>query len=146
MEKEVLRKIELNQFTNEIGLKMGMAILQLAKKRNQQIAVEVSRLHHAIFLFVGEGLPPDKHNWLSRKANVARHFEESSLSVKQDLAQGNMTLGQTFALDETEYLAKGGAIPIFVKDAGLVAIICVSGLRDVADHQIIVEALEGEFY
>ena len=34
-----------------------------------------------IFLFVDDNLPADKHLWLRRKANVAKHFEESSLSV-----------------------------------------------------------------
>lgn len=57
-----------------------------------------------------------------------------------------MTLEKTFALDEKEYLAKGGAIPIFVKNAGMIASITVSGLHDEEDHQIIIDALQGKFY
>lgn len=41
-----------------------------------------------------------------------------------------MTLNGTFALDPIDYLAKGGSIPIFVKNAGMAAIITVSGLHD----------------
>ena len=93
-----------------------------------------------------ESLPADKHLWLRRKANVAKHFEESSLGVKEDLQRGNMTLESTFTLDSKEYLAKGGAIPLFVKGAGMVGVICVSGLSDEEDHQIIVEALKGDFF
>ncbi len=145
MENKTIRKIELEKFTNTIGLEMGMAIVNLAKERNQNIAVQIERLNHTIFLFVGDGLPKDKHNWLKRKANITKHFEESSLSIKEDLANGNMTLGKTFALDENEYVAKGGAIPIFVKTAGMVAVVSVSGLKDVDDHQIILDALTGKF-
>lgn len=88
----------------------------------------------------------DKHNWLRRKANVAKQFEESSLSVKNDLESGNMTLEQTFALDGSDFLAKGGAIPIFVNSAGMVAIITVSGLHDEEDHKIIIDALKGKYF
>lgn len=145
MSKNVIRKITLEKFSNEIGLEIGLAIVNLAKERNQNIAVQVERLNQIIFLYVGTDLPADKHNWLKRKSNLAKHFEESSLSIKEDLIQGKMTLEDTFALDEKEYLAKGGALPIFVKNAGMIAIVSVSGLRDVEDHQIIVDALSGKF-
>lgn len=142
----VLKKIEIDKFSNTIGLEMGMAIVNLAKERHQNVAVQVDRLNHTIFLHIGEDLPVDKHNWLRRKANVAKHFEESSLAVKNDLKEGDMTLSNPFALSEDDYIAKGGAIPVFVKDAGLVAIITVSGLKDFMDHQLIIDALKGKFF
>jgi len=145
MPTDIIRKIELEKFSNEIGLEMGLAIVNLAKERNQNIAVQIERLNQTIFLYIGEGLPVDKHHWLRRKAAVAKHFEESSLSVKQDLAAGKMTLEHTFALDEKVYLAKGGAIPIFVKHAGMIAVVTVSGLQDEADHQLIIDALQASF-
>ncbi|MFN3529723.1 MAG: heme-degrading domain-containing protein [Bacteroidia bacterium] len=143
---EVVKKIELDSFSNKIALEMGLAIIDMAKNRNQHIAVEICRLNHTIFLYVDDKLPVDKHNWLRRKANVAKQFEESSLRVKNDLKAGNMTLDQTFALDEKDFLAKGGSIPIFVKNAGMIATITVSGLQDEADHQIIIDALSGIFF
>ena len=145
MKQEALKKIELDSFNNRIGLEMGLAIVNLAKERNQNVAVKIERLNHTIFLFVADNLPADKHLWLRRKANVTKHFEESSLSVKNDLINGNMTLEKTFALDEKEYLAKGGSIPIFVKNAGMIAIISVSGLHDEEDHKIIIEALKEKY-
>jgi uncharacterized protein (UPF0303 family) len=97
-------------------------------------------------LYVDDSLPVDKHNWLRRKANVAKQFEESSLSVKNDLKEGNMTLDKTFGLDERDFLAKGGSIPIFVKKSGMIATITVSGLHDEEDHNIIMEALKGKYF
>lgn len=146
MNKEVIKKIELDSFNNRIGLEMGLAIVNLAKERNQNVAVQVDRLNHTIFLYIDDNLPADKHNWLRRKANVSKHFEESSLSVKNDLINGNMTLERTFALDNKEYLAKGGSIPIFVKNTGMIAIITVSGLHDEEDHKIVIDALKGKFF
>lgn len=76
MKQEVVKKIELDSFSNRKGLDMGLAILNLAKERNQNVAVKIERLNHTIFLFVDDNLPADKHLWLTRKANVAKHFEE----------------------------------------------------------------------
>lgn len=146
MKNEVIRKIEIDKFDNRIGLEMGLAIFSLAKERNQYIAVQVERLNHIIFTYIDDTLPADKHNWLKRKANVSKHFEESSLSLKNDLINGKMNLEETFSLNPKEYLAKGGSIPIFVKNAGMVAIITVSGLKDEEDHNIIIDALKnGKF-
>jgi uncharacterized protein (UPF0303 family) len=145
-EKDVIRKIELDHFSNQVALEMGMKIINLAKSRNQHIAVEISRLNHTVFCYVDDNLPIDKHNWLRRKANVAKQFEESSLGVKNDLKEGNMTLEKTFGLDEKDFLAKGGSIPIFIKNAGMIATITVSGLHDEEDHKIIIEALQGKYF
>ncbi|WGH76165.1 heme-binding protein [Tenacibaculum tangerinum] len=144
MADEIIKKIELTKFNNEVALQMGLAIVEFAKKQNQHIAISVERLHYTVFLFVDDTLCSDNLNWLRRKANVAKRFEESSLRVKHDLTNGNMTLKETFALNPKDFLAKGGAIPIFVKDAGMIAFISVSGLKDEEDHKIIVDALKGK--
>lgn len=143
--KEVLKKIELDSFSNRMALDMGMRIIDLAKSRDQHVAVEVCRLNHTVFIYVDDNLPADKHNWLRRKANVAKQFEESSLSVKNDLKEGNMSLDKTFGLDDKDFIAKGGSIPIFVKNVGMVGIITVSGLHDEEDHKIILDALKGKY-
>ncbi len=49
---EILRKIELDRFSNRIAFDMGVKIIDLAKSRNQHIAVEVCRLNQTVFLYV----------------------------------------------------------------------------------------------
>lgn len=144
-QNNIIRKIELDSFSNQTAMDMGMEIINLSKKRNQHIAVEISRLNHTVFLYVDDSLSADKLNWLRRKANVAKRFEESSLSVKNDLLEGKMTLDKTFGLDEKNFLANGGAIPVFVKGSGMIAIIAVSGLHDDKDHEIIIDALKRKY-
>lgn len=141
----ILLKIELDTFSNAIAMDMGIRIVELARSRNQAIAIEISRLNQSVFLYVEDGLPADKHNWLRRKANVAKYFEESSLAVRHTLEKRAMSLEKPFGLDEKDYIAKGGSIPVFVKNAGLIATITVSGLRDFEDHDIIIEALRGKY-
>lgn len=142
----MVKKIELKQFSNQLALEMGMAIINLAKERDHHIAVEICRLNHTVFLFVDDTLPADKHNWLRRKANIAKYFEESSLSVKNDLISKELSLEETFGLSKKNYIAKGGAIPIFIKEAGMIGTITVSGLRDFMDHDLIIDALQGKYF
>ena len=146
VDMEVIKKIELDSFSNRMALEMGLAIIDLAKSRNQHIAVEICRLNQTVFIYVDDNLPVDKHNWLRRKANVAKQFEESSLSVKNDLKEGGMSIENTFGLDDKDFLAKGGSVPVFVKNAGLIATITVSGLHDEEDHKIIIDALNGKYF
>ena len=89
-------------------------------------------------------LPVDKHNWLRRKANISRQFEESSLSVKKDLKDGNMTLEKLSGWTK-RFSGKRRAIPVFIKNGGMIAVITVSGLHDEEDHNIIIEALKGSY-
>lgn len=136
-----MHKIILTEFSNRIALEMGLRIIELAQERHQRIAVEVSRLNHSVFLYVDDHLAAEKIHWLKRKANLTRLFEESSLQCRLDCEARGMSLQQRFGLDNQEYALKGGAIPIFVENAGMVGTVAVSGLTDVEDHQIIVDAL-----
>ena len=145
-ENEIIRKIELAVFSNSIALEMGLKIIDLAKSRNQRIAIEICRLNHSVFLYVDDALTADKLNWLRRKANLVKQFEESSLGVKKDFADKNLTLEKPFGLNEKDFIVRGGSIPIFVKNAGMVATITVSGLPDIEDHNIIIEALQGKYF
>ncbi|KYP15253.1 heme-binding protein [Flavihumibacter sp. CACIAM 22H1] len=142
----VLKRIELTSFNNSKALQMGLAIIDLAKKRKQVIGVEIARLNQPIFLYIDDDLPADKNHWLKRKANTARHFEESSLYVRYELEKKNRTLEAFFGLDEKDYVAKGGAIPLFVTGAGIIGTITVTGLPDTEDHQLIIDALQGNFF
>jgi Uncharacterized conserved protein len=141
--EEMIRAIQLEEFSNEIALDMGLKVIEEARSSGKKVAVSVDRLNHNVFKFFSEGLPADKHDWLRRKANVAIRFEESSLAVKTDLERGGMSLKNTFGLESNDYIAKGGSIPIKVNNSGLVAVITVSGLSDVEDHNLIVTALKG---
>lgn len=138
-----MKGIHLDRFDNRMAFEMASKVIELARSRNHHIAVEIARLHHTVFLYIDDELPMGKHNWLRRKANVAKQFEESSLAVKNELKEGNMTLESTFGLNEKDFIARGGSIPIFVDGAGMVATITVSGLKDTDDHQLIVDALPG---
>lgn len=138
-----MEKIVLQEFTNRIAMEMGLRVINLAQSKELIVGVSVNRINHTVFEFLDNGLPADKHSWIRRKSNVALHFEESSLSVKESIEAKGRTLDGFFGLPEQDYVAKGGAVPIFVEGAGMVGCIIVTGLADVDDHNLIVEAMNG---
>lgn len=142
---EKVNRIELQSFSNATAKDMALRVVELAKSRKQNIAVQVIRWNYPVFLYVDDNLPMDKMDWLRRKANVVKRFEDSSLIVKNDFEKENLSLEKTFGLSDKDYALKGGSIPIFVKGAGMIAIITVSGLHDVEDHKIIIDALEEKY-
>lgn len=140
----MIKEIQLKSFSNSIALEMGIKIIRHAEANGKSIAVSIDRLNHTVFRYLGNNQSEDKHDWLRRKANVSVRFEESSMAVKEALLKGGMTLAETFGLDNADYIAKGGAIPLTVENAGMVGIVTVSGLSDIEDHQIILDALEND--
>jgi uncharacterized protein (UPF0303 family) len=139
------KQLVLKSFSNNKAMEIGLQILALAKIKDLVIGVEVCRLNHSVFLYLDDGLSADKCNWLRRKANVVKHFEESSLAVKEKLKSTGMSLNGTFGLDESNFIAFGGSMPIMVKNTGLVGAVTVTGLSDIEDHNLIVEALSTEY-
>ncbi len=135
------RQLITDRFTNRMALDMGLAIIELARQRDVYIGVSIRRLNQTVFEFIDNDLSADKANWIRRKVNTAVHFAESSLAVRLDLEEKGKTLAADFGLSDDDYIAKGGCIPILVTGAGLIGTITVTGLKDVDDHQIIVDAL-----
>jgi uncharacterized protein (UPF0303 family) len=135
------RQLITDRFSNRIAMDMGLAIIELARQRDVRIGVSIRRLNQTVFEFIDDDLSTDKHNWIRRKANTVMHFAESSLAVRLDLERMGKTLAGDFGLDPVDYIAKGGSIPIMVNGAGLIGTVTVTGLKDVDDHQLIVDAL-----
>ncbi len=42
---DTIKFIQLKKFNNRLALEMGLAIIELAKSRNQHIAIEITRLN-----------------------------------------------------------------------------------------------------
>ena len=51
------------------------------------------------------------------------------------------TLAESMYLDEKDYAAHGGCVPLVVKGVGFVGTVTVSGLPQREDHELVVEAL-----
>jgi uncharacterized protein (UPF0303 family) len=71
---------------------------------------------------------------------VALMFQLPSLLVGQRHRAKDETLDR-HGLSVEDYADNGGAVPIRVKGAGVVAVATVSGLPQVEDHRLVVRAI-----
>jgi uncharacterized protein (UPF0303 family) len=114
-------ELQFSSFTHDDAWDLGSALVARARRENLPVAVDITRIR--------------------RKRRVVNRFGHSSLYVREaSLAKGT-TFEQEFGLDPDRYAAHGGAFPILVRSVGPVGVVVVSGLPQVDDHRMVVEAV-----
>ena len=92
--------------------------------------------------FAMPGTCADNDAWIERKIRVVRRFGSSSYLVGQKFRDQGSSFEEKSRLDPDRFAAHGGAFPVLVAGVGLVGTVAVSGLPQLQDHLLVVEALE----
>jgi uncharacterized protein (UPF0303 family) len=87
------------------------------------------------------GTTADQDSWIERKSATAFRFEASTLLVGLRMEADRRDPFADGWLDPVTYTLAGGAVPIRVEGAGVVAVATVSGLSSQDDHALVVDAL-----
>ncbi|MQA34677.1 heme-degrading domain-containing protein [Modestobacter roseus] len=135
------QELQFRSFTNDDAWELGLALVTRARAAGLPVAVDVSRNGHQLFHASLPGTAPDNDTWIRRKAAVVDRFGHSSLYVGQRAREEGTTFEEQFGLDPDRYRAHGGAFPVLVRDVGPVGVVVVSGLPQVADHELVVTVL-----
>ncbi|UVC09572.1 heme-degrading domain-containing protein [Rhizobium sp. TH2] len=142
----VVRKQEaLAQFTafnEETAFDLGSAIYTIARSKRLPVAINIRTSERVLFHAAMPGATPDNDQWVRRKSNVVLRFHQSSLLYGQSMAEKGRTIGPEWGLDPLDYAGHGGSFPIRVKKVGVIGAITVSGLPQLDDHRMIIEALD----
>jgi len=134
-------ELRFTRFDNDAAWELGTALVARAREQQLPVAVDIARNGHQLFHAALPGTSPDNDAWIRRKAAVVDRFGHSSLYVGQRSREAGTTFEAQFGLDPEWYAAHGGAFPILVRDVGPVGVVVVSGLPQVADHQLVVDVL-----
>ena len=130
------------RFTHDDAWALGSLLVELARERELPVAVDIRRNGQQLFHHARPGTSPDNASWIERKINVVQRFGHSSLLVGQRHRDRGTTFEAASGLPGDTYAAHGGAFPITVSGAGIIGTVTVSGLPQVEDHQLVVEAVE----
>lgn len=128
-------------FTHDDAWALGSLLVELARERDLPVAVDIRRGDQQLFHHARPGTSADNDSWIERKNNVVRRFGHSSLLVGQRHRDRGTTFEQAAGLPRETYAAHGGAFPITVAGAGVIGTVTASGLPQVQDHALVVEAL-----
>lgn len=134
------RDLRFDSFGYDDAFELGMLLVRLARERAHPVAVEVTLGEQRVFHIALAGSSADNDDWLERKARVVRRFGHSSLAVRTWFHAGGRDFDRDSRLDPRRFAAHGGCFPIIVGDT-LVGVVGVSGLAQLDDHALVVEAL-----
>ncbi len=134
-------ELQLDRFDNDDAWRLGVALVDEARRRELSVVVDISRAGQQLFHAALPGTSADNDAWVVRKARVVTRFGHSSLYLGQLCRDAGTTLAEKFDLPVAEYAAHGGAFPLTVRGVGPVGVVTVSGLPQVRDHRLVVAVL-----
>lgn len=134
-------RLFLAAFTEETALALGRTLVGMAEARRLPVVIDIRTPNRTLFHAALPGSGPLNDNWARRKGNVALAFGTSSLLQRLRHEAKGHTLDRS-GLSEADHALSGGAVPIRVTGAGIVAVATVSGLPDTEDHALVVRAIE----
>ncbi|MGV9565247.1 heme-degrading domain-containing protein [Streptomyces sp. NPDC003480] len=136
------RRLTLTHFTYDDAWALGTLLVELARARSAPVAIDIRRGGQQLFHAALPGSTPDNDAWIDRKRRVVERYGCSSLLVGTRFRAKGTTFEESSRLDPDVYAAHGGAFPIAVQGAGVIGTVVVSGLPQLEDHALVVEALE----
>ncbi len=135
------KELVLDRFDEDRAWLLGSIIVNAARSHRAPVAVQIRRPGQLLFHAALSGATGDNDEWIRRKSAVVFRFYRSSFAVGVSLALAGLSIEEKYFVNASEYSAHGGAFPLRVKGAGLVACVAVSGLPQEEDHALVVGSL-----
>ena len=136
-----IRELQFPGFSLDDSLNLGLLLVELGKERGLPIAIDITKGEQVLFHVALPGATPDNGHWIRAKQRTAARWEVPSLLVGlRGRLRGGRIEDQGW-FDETRYAAHGGSFPLYVTGVGAVATVTVSGLPQLEDQDLVVEAL-----
>ncbi|MCX4236387.1 heme-degrading domain-containing protein [Streptomyces sp. NPDC020707] len=139
--EEQERRLTLPRFTHDDAWALGSLLVELARERGAPVAIDIRRGGQQLFHAALPGSTRDNDAWIDRKRRVVERYAASSLLVGTRFRAKDTTFEASSRLDPDTYAAHGGAFPLTVQDTGVIGTVVVSGLPQLEDHALVVEAL-----
>lgn len=134
------KEIQFDYFDSELALKIGLELIEEAKRRNNKICIDIALAGRRLFHYSGDGNAVSNDVMIERKKNTAMHTGHSSLWAHFMLKNMGMSIDEKWHLDPSQYAEVGGAFPIRLKNCPTaIGTITCSGFDHQTDHGIIID-------
>lgn len=120
---------------------LGCLLVELATDRSLPVTIDIQRGDQQLFHAALAGTAADNDGWISRKINTVRRFGTSSMLVGLRHRASGTAFDQHGWNDPMLFAAHGGSFPINILGSGLIGTVTVSGLPQLDDHRLVVEAI-----
>ncbi|MEU3824472.1 heme-degrading domain-containing protein [Streptomyces sp. SID486] len=136
------QRLVFRRFGHDDAWALGSLLVELARRRQAPVAVDIHRAGQQLFHAALPGSTPDNDAWIARKRRVVERYGAASYLVGARFRAKGTTFEESSRLDPDTYAAHGGSFPVTVEGVGVIGAVTVSGLPQLQDHQLVVEALE----
>lgn len=133
--------LALPRFDYDTAWRLGQLLHDRAAAVKAPVGITVSHGDALVFLSLLPGATRDNLDWMARKRAVVLRFHRSSLAMRLEAEAGGYDFNARFLLPATDFIASGGGVPLMLRGGTLVGAVAVSGLPDVEDHRMVVDAL-----
>jgi uncharacterized protein (UPF0303 family) len=123
------------------ALEIGETAKSLSIKRNLPVAIEVRLGNWIIYHASLPGSTSENHWWIDRKARVVMLKHHSTMHERVSAQERGVDWHKENNLLDETHAIHGGGLPLITKDKGFVGVLLISGLPQVEDHLLGVEAL-----
>jgi uncharacterized protein (UPF0303 family) len=133
--------LELSALTNVDAVEIGRIALEIGTERNLPIAIEVRIGEWMVFHASLLGSKPENDGWIARKSRVVYLTHHSSMYERVSAEERSVDWHEEHEVTDETHAIHGGALPLKVRNVGLVGVLVISGLPQVQDHLLGVEIL-----
>lgn len=131
------------RFDEKLALDLGHRLTQIALAEGLGVVINIRTSNRTLFHAATPNSAALNDLWARRKSNTALITGKASLMVGvENRAKGRSLLDD--GLNLAEYAENGGAVPVVVTAAGVVAVVTVSGLPQVEDHALVIRAMRAQ--
>lgn len=134
-------ELQFDYFNNDLAWQLGCKLKEIAEQKNRHVAIEIYAFKQTLFSFAMANTQLDNQLWIKRKRRTVLRFGNSSYYINQYNKSKNRVFEEQDHIDAKQYAGHGGAFPIRIRNSGLVGVVTVSGLPQIEDHQMVIEAL-----
>ena len=131
----------LPAFDVAAALEIGQIAYEIATNRGINPAIEVRIGEWIVFHASLPGTSSENDWWMARKARVVLLTGHSSMLERVLAEEQNIDWFAKHGVEEEQYAIHGGGLPINVAGKGLSGILLISGLPQIQDHLLGVDAL-----
>jgi uncharacterized protein (UPF0303 family) len=130
----------LPHFDETTAFHLGSILFRMAQEGAMPVVINIRNASRCFFHAALPGSSGHNDGWARRKSNTALVMETASMVATLKAAAKGRSLADE-GLAAEDYALSGGAVPLRVAGAGVVAVATVSGLPQLEDHRLVVRAI-----
>lgn len=135
-----LAPLVLPRFDETTAWDLGQILVRIAQDGRLPVVINIRNASRTYFHAALSGAQGINDNWARRKSNTTLLTGRASLIIGRKHAASGRSLADS-GLSLQDHADAGGAVPIIVAGAGMVAVCTVSGLPQVEDHRLVLRGL-----